>query len=327
MYQIALLVVCVLCVLQIVYSVRMNIQPSSVTVGGQTGTTPFPTMTPAEVVMDCSLGGNAEAVYALYMKRKRVQDNDFVNFAELHSHTNNAALSQTAPADIRSKLPELTGSTSTSDARLTARFQIPRLSCQDEAMYQCSINYKPFSSPSRIENATSNLTVAVLATQFSITASRTGATDAFPSIIQNSSVVDINTDLEFTCKSGIGQSPSTMIDWYWKTNNNLNLFTRYSPPNLADINQGNPVRLECSYERTSTLRYRFSSADWQGVVFRCEVAIPSNTGIVTSYSPEFHIRPGGGFQNMNSGRPTTFEVFTSFVCIFFCTINQHFRHC
>ena len=141
----------------------MDIQPSSITVGEQPGTpTPYPTLTPAEVVMSCYQDGSVEYVYDILIKRKKSQDFDFRTFAELHIINNVPQFSQNAPSDITSKnpRPRLSGSISSpSSNRLTVSFYVYQMTCQDEAMYQCSVNYKPIGYDSLIDTNTNNLTV------------------------------------------------------------------------------------------------------------------------------------------------------------------------
>ena len=72
-------------------------------------------------------------------------------------------------------------------------------------------------------------------------------------------------------------------------------FQRYYPANSMDIQQQSPIKLECSYRRTSTLRYRISDDDRVGTTFRCEASIPVSTGVSRGYSPEFQVRPGNLF--------------------------------
>ena len=141
-------------------TVRLTIQPNTVTVGGQTGSsTPYPTLTPAEVVMNCQLDTSAERVSYLYLKRKQTQENVFTTFAEMYPEYTEPRLTQNAPQDIKSKSPTLSGSTSGSNARLEARFYVHQMTCQDDAMYQCTINFKRQMSESHEENFNASLTV------------------------------------------------------------------------------------------------------------------------------------------------------------------------
>ena len=130
------------------------------TVTPQTGTsTPYPTLTPAEVVMECRLDSSAERVSYLYLRRKRTQEYDFVTFAEMYSGDSTPVLSQNAPQDIKNRNPRLAGSTTSSNARLEARFYVNQLTCQDDATYQCTINFKPSGGQSHDEHVNTSLSV------------------------------------------------------------------------------------------------------------------------------------------------------------------------
>ena len=69
------------------------------------------------------------------------------------------SLSNNAPQDIISKAVTLTGSTANSDARIRATFHQYQMTCQDDAMYQCTINYKPQGGESHEEHSNSSLSV------------------------------------------------------------------------------------------------------------------------------------------------------------------------
>ena len=137
----------------------MIIQPASVTVGEQPG---ISTSTPADVVMTCQPDAyDIQLVYDMYIKRKMKNNNEYETFAEVQIN-GNPQMSDRAPQDIRDRSPRISGSIMTSNptsSQLEARFYVYQMTCNFEAVYQCSVNYRT-SDESRIDVATSNLTVS-----------------------------------------------------------------------------------------------------------------------------------------------------------------------
>ena len=137
----------------------MIIQPPSVTVGEQPGTS---TSTPADVIMTCQPTANGiEAVYDMYIKRKMKNNDLYETFAEVHIN-GNPQMSNGAPQDVRDRSPRISGSIVTSNpssSQLEAIFYAHQMTCNFEAVYQCSITYRT-DTESRIDVATSNLTVS-----------------------------------------------------------------------------------------------------------------------------------------------------------------------
>ena len=112
--------------------------------------------------MTCQPTANGiEAVYDMYIKRKMKNNDLYETFAEVHFN-GNPQMSDRAPQDIRDRSPRMSGSIVTSNpssSQLEARFYVHQMTCNFEAMYQCSVNYRTIDE-SHIDVATSNLTVS-----------------------------------------------------------------------------------------------------------------------------------------------------------------------
>ena len=138
---------------------RMIIQPPSITVGEQSGTS---TSTPADVVMTCQPDAyDIQDVWYMSIKRKMKNNNQYETFAEVDIN-GNPQMSDRAPQDIKDRSPRMSGSivpSNPSSSQLVARFYLHQMTCNFEAVYQCSVNYNT-DTESRIDVATSNLTVS-----------------------------------------------------------------------------------------------------------------------------------------------------------------------
>ena len=145
----------------------MVLNPANVVIGGGSYLpTPIPTAASTQqyLTMECTPEntGSVESIYSLYMKRKRVQDFDYTTFAILEAHSNNAALTGTAPQDIRTKNPQVDGQINNNNVYssvLRVRFLISSLDCLDEASYQCEMNYRPVNTDSLKDSNNQNLIV------------------------------------------------------------------------------------------------------------------------------------------------------------------------
>ena len=100
-------------------------------------------------------------VFRMSIKRKMKNNNEYETFAEVDIN-GNAQMSDQAPQDIKDRSPRISGNIVTSNpssSQLVARFYVYQMTCNFEAVYQCSVNYRT-STESRIDVATSNLTVS-----------------------------------------------------------------------------------------------------------------------------------------------------------------------
>ena len=46
----------------------------------------------------------------------------------------------------------------------------------------------------------------------------------YPTPLVNSSLVDLDEDIELTCTGEIGSTPGPIMEWFRKTENNMNMF-------------------------------------------------------------------------------------------------------
>ncbi|KAL4229012.1 hypothetical protein ACF0H5_012050 [Mactra antiquata] len=288
----------------------MYITPSTVSLEGAS-TSPTAVPSTAEVRMECTADnmGSVYAVYAMYIKR------DSSPFMEISvTSPNNPKLSSNVPNDIQTKSPTLEGSISTGNPTssvLRVRYLVSRMTCDDQAQYNCIINYKPMNTESRFTNQSSGLTVNVQPRNLQIAAIKFQDYTT----IQNQSLVTRGSQVEFTCNGYTGGIQSTMIEWYRKTHQDIN-FQRFYPNQQGDvIDDGEPTLYRCEYSRTSKLRYTISTVDSGFTKFRCEVpGLTTSSGAYRAYSSEFHINTGFTTTNKaSSGNTSSFIVWIATV--------------
>lgn len=116
------------------------------------------TATPEVVVMECNADGiglTVNTIFSMYIKR------DLVSFAEIVTGQS-PKISTNAPNDIKSKNPTIDGRIDVNNplsSRLRVTFLVSRMSCVDEATYQCHVYYKPEHSESANTFTSTNLNV------------------------------------------------------------------------------------------------------------------------------------------------------------------------